>query len=174
MMKTEIRLATPANAFDMAEVYMRSWEVSYKDIVPADFISEKRKKSVAQMEYMLNDEKLSPFQYAIFVDNVIVGVITVAPSCDEDTDDSFYELHGIYIHPNYFRKGIGTQAVEFACGIARRLGKENMILWVFEDNTNSVNFYSKCGFVADGKAKIIDCGKELNAIRMKMNILSRF
>lgn len=86
---------------------------------------------------MLNDKKLSPFQYAILVDSAIIGIMTVAPSRDEDTDDSFYELHGIYLHPDYFRLGIGRQAVEFACGIARSLGKINMILWVFDDNVPS-------------------------------------
>ena len=33
-----IRLAIPADAPDMANVHMRSWEVAYKDIIPAEFI----------------------------------------------------------------------------------------------------------------------------------------
>jgi L-amino acid N-acyltransferase YncA len=167
-MDISIRSATPADALEMAEAYMRSWEVSYGEIVPSDFISEKRRKCVAQMEYMLSDEKLSPFQYVILVDGVIAGVMTVAPARDEGTDDNFYEIHGIYLHPDYFRRGIGTQVVEFACETARRLGKTKMILWVFEDNTNSINFYKKCGFFADGKSKILNCGKELSAIRMEI------
>ena len=171
-MNTTIRLAIPADALDMAEVYMRSWEAAYKDIVPADYISEKNKRSFAQMEHLLNDEKFSPFQYVMLLDGVIVGIMTVASSRDEDTDDSFYELHGIYLHPDYYRKGIGTQAMEFACNIAHSLDKITMILWVFEDNINSVKFYEKCGFAADGKTKILYCGKELTAIRMRKNLLA--
>lgn len=36
-----IRLALPADAPDMAEVIMRSWEVAYRDILPAEFIRQK-------------------------------------------------------------------------------------------------------------------------------------
>ena len=38
--KVFIRLAVPADAPDMAEVHMRSWEVAYKDIIPAEYIRE--------------------------------------------------------------------------------------------------------------------------------------
>ena len=41
IMNIAIRLAVPADAPDMAEVGMRSWEVAYKDILPADYIREK-------------------------------------------------------------------------------------------------------------------------------------
>ena len=36
-----IRLATSSDALDMAEVHMRSWEIAYKNIIPADYIREK-------------------------------------------------------------------------------------------------------------------------------------
>lgn len=45
-MNIEIHLANPADTLDMAEVYMRSWEVSYKNIVPADFINKKEGESL--------------------------------------------------------------------------------------------------------------------------------
>jgi len=32
-----IRLAVAADAPDMAEVFMRSWEVAYKGIIPDDY-----------------------------------------------------------------------------------------------------------------------------------------
>jgi GNAT superfamily N-acetyltransferase len=99
-----------------------------------------------------------------------VGNMCVAPPQDNDVDDSVYELHGIYLHPDYYRQGIGSQAMEFAYNIARNLGKTVMTVWVFEDNTNSVRFYEKCGFTADGKTKILNCGKPLTAIRMRRDL----
>jgi len=169
-MNITIRIATPSDAADMAEVYMRSWEVAYKDFIPADFINEKRKRSVVQMEKILNDECLSHFQYIILCEGAMIGSMTVAYSRDEDLDDTFYELWGIYLHPDYFRKGVGSQAMDFAYEIARGLGKSNMNLWAFKDNISSVKFYEKCGFVADGKTKILNCGKPLTAIRMRKNL----
>ena len=169
-MKIYIRSAVLEDAPDMAEAYMRSWEVAYKNIVPADYIREKRKKNIAQTKRILNDENLNLFQYVILIDNAIVGVMTIAPARDDDTDDNFYELCGIYLHPDYYRQGIGTHAMDFAFDKARNLGKKIMTLWVFADNINSIKFYEKCGFAADGKTKILNCGKPLTAIRMRKDL----
>jgi len=171
-MDIKIRPATLSDAFDMAEVYSRSWEVAYKDFIPADYILEKRKRSVSQMERMLNDESLRPFQYIILCEGATIGSLTVAYCNDEDLDDTFYEVWGIYLHPDYFRKGVGSQAMDFAYEIARGLGKTNMSLWVFQDNDSSIKFYDKCGFVADGKTKILNCGKPLTAIRMRKSLIA--
>jgi len=165
-----IRHAIPADAPDMAEAYMRSWEVAYRDIVPAEYIRQKRERNLAKMESMLNDEESRRFQYVILYGGAIIGIMSVAPARDADTDDSFYELHGIYLHPDYCRQGIGTQAMEFAFGIAKDLGKKTMTLWVFADNASSIGFYEKCGFSADGKTKTLNFGKPLAAIRMRKDL----
>ena len=169
-MNITIRLAVPADAPDMAEAYMRSWEVAYENIVPADYIREKRKGNAAKTERMLNDENFSRYQHVILRDDVIVGIIMIGPARDDDTDDSFYELHGIYLHPDYFRQGIGSYAMDFAFEKARSLGKTAMTVWVFAENINSIKFYEKCGFVADGKTKILNCGKDLEAVRMRKDL----
>lgn len=99
-MSITIRLAVPADALEMAEVYMRSWEVAYKDIVPNEYIHEKNKRSLAQTKNLLNDENHSLFQFVILQNDVIIGIMTVAPARGDDLNDNFYELHGIYLHPD--------------------------------------------------------------------------
>jgi len=89
---------------------------------------------------------------------------------DIGIDGSFWELHGIYLHPDYYRRGIGTIALDFAVNKAKAAGKTNMLLWVFEENVNSIKFYEKCGFAADGASKIYNCGKEMNCIRMRRSL----
>ena len=37
---SSIRLAIPDDASDIAKILMRSWEVAYGDIIPADSIEE--------------------------------------------------------------------------------------------------------------------------------------
>jgi len=165
-----IRIATPTDAPAMAEVYMRSWEAAYKGFIPADYISEKRGKSVPDMKRLLADESLSPYQYVIILDKSIVGILTVAYARDEDAGENCYELWGVYLHPEYFRRGIGSLAMEFAYEKARCLGKTEIILWVFEKNEDSIKFYEKCGFSADGCRKTIICGKPLAAIRMRKKL----
>ena len=172
-LEINIRPAVLSDAIDMAEVYMGSFEAAYKNIIPADYIREKRVNSNENMIRVLSDENYSRFQYVILHKDAIVGVMTVAPARDDDTDDSFYELHGIYISPNYFRQGIGAQAINFALDKARTLGKQTMILWVFADNICSIKFYEKSGFITDGKTRTLNCGKPLIAIRMRREINSQ-
>ena len=167
-MNIKIRLAKPEDASDMAEVHMRSWEVAYKDIVPMEYIRAKNATRPEKWKEILANENTT--QYAIQADGKTVGILGVGLPQDNDADDNYYELHGIYLHPDYYRKGIGTQAVDFAFNKARELNKKYMNVWVFAENYNSIKFYKKCGFVADGKTKDYNCGKILKCIRMKKEL----
>lgn len=163
-----IRLAKPTDALDMAEVGMRSWEVAYKDIIPEDYIREKNATRPEQYKRVITEDNEN--SYVIQYKGKTVGIMKVDAPQDNDADDTFYELHYIYLHPDYFRMGIGTQAMDFAFEKARNLGKKIMTVWVLEDNVNSVKFYEKCGFVADGKTATQNRGKPLTLIRMRKEL----
>ena len=163
-----IRLAVPADAPDMAEIHMRSWEAAYKDIIPAEFISEKN--ATRHELYKRVITKGNKNTYVIQCRDKTIGIMRVAPSMDADALDNWYELQFIYLHPHYYRQGIGTQAMAFACDIARSLNKKTMVVWVLEENINSTKFYEKCGFLADGKTSERKYGKVVNCVRMRKDI----
>jgi len=163
-MNIAIRLATPADAPAMAEIHMRSWEVAYKDIIPADFIREKNAARPAQWQRIITAENTA--HYVIQADGKTAGFLHIAPPQDDDLDDNCYELCAIYLHPYYFRQGIGTQAMEFAFDKARDLGKTAMTVWVLAENANTIHFYEKCGFDEDGKTKEVEYGRILECVRM--------
>jgi ribosomal protein S18 acetylase RimI-like enzyme len=175
-MNISIRLATYADKQDMANIHSRSWEVAYKDIIPVEYIKKRSAVSTVKWERILSAE--NRIHHIILNDNTAVGMVTVGPPQQEDIeikndigiDHSFWELHGIYLHPDYYRSGIGTIALEFAMNKARAAGKTNMLLWVFEDNLNAIKFYEKCGFAPDGASKIYNFGKEINCIRMRRSL----
>ena len=159
-----IRLAVPADALDMAEVLMTSWEVAYKNILQQDYIREKNATRKEQYQRVITDENEN--SYVIQKDSKTVGIMKVAEPTDDDLDGSYYEMHYIYLHPNYFRQGIGAVALKFAFAKAREMGKRFISLWVFAENENSIEFYKKCGFRADGKTKTQEHGKPMEVIRM--------
>jgi RimJ/RimL family protein N-acetyltransferase len=160
-----IRLAVPADAPEMAEVLMRSWEVAYKDIIPADYIRQKNATRPEQYKRVITEENTT--DYVIQLKNKTVGIMRITPPQDDDLGDEYYDSQVLYLHPDYFHQGIGSQAAEFAYEIARGLGKTGMTVWVLAENINSIRFYEKCGFVPDGKAKERDYGKILKIIRMR-------
>lgn len=175
-MNIKIRVATPADSLDMAEIHARSWEAAYKDIIPIEYIKEKNATRPALYKRIITVE--NTIHYVIQRDDKTVGIMCVAPPQEDaddilnggGIDDSFYELHGIYLHPDYYRQGIGIQAMEFALDKVRNVGKENIILWVFAENVNAIKFYEKCGFVSDGATKTYKCGKDMVCIRMRRSI----
>ena len=161
-----IRLAVPADAPDMAEVHMRSWEIAYKNIIPEEYIKEKNAARPAFWKRIITNE--NQYQCVIQKNGKTVGIMCVVPTPqDDDADGNIGELEGIYLHPDYYRQGIGSQAMEFAYEKARSWGKTLMTLWVFAENVNTIKFYEKCGFIADGKTKIYEMGKTMNCIRMR-------
>jgi len=164
----EIRLARPSDAPDMAEIIMRSWETAYKDILPPEYIREKNAVRPEQYKRAITDENTN--SYIIRRGDKTVGVMRIDSPQDGDADGSCYELHNIYLHPDYFRQGIGTLAMEFAFQKARDLGKKIMLVWVISDNINAIRFYEKCGFAADGCKREKDAGKILTSIRMRKSI----
>ncbi|MDR2686846.1 MAG: GNAT family N-acetyltransferase, partial [Oscillospiraceae bacterium] len=89
---------------------------------------------------------------------------------DEDAGDNTCEIHCLYLHPDVFRMGIGTKAMEFAYDIARSSGKTSMTVWAWDENVNSIRFYETCGFIADGKAMDTEYGKANGRIRMKRGL----
>ena len=171
-MNVTLRFAKPGDAPDMAEVHARSWEAAYKDIIPMEYIKAKNATRHELYQRIITDENTT--QHVIRVDDKTVGIMGFGEPKDDDADDSYYELHGIYLHPDYYRKGIGTQAVNFAFDKARRLGKRYMNVWVLTENYNSINFYKKCGFAADGKTRIRDFGKDIDSMRMKKDLRLEF
>ncbi|NLU35726.1 MAG: GNAT family N-acetyltransferase [Clostridiales bacterium] len=110
--------------------------------------------------------------HIILYENTPAGILTFGQPMHENPgiDDSYWELHGIYLHLDYYHQGIGTKALEFAMEKAREAGKKNMLLWVFEENLNAIKFYKKCGFSPDGVRKVYNCGKDIECIRMRRAI----
>ena len=164
-----IRLAKPDDALDMAEVHMRSWEAAYKDIIPMEYIKEINATRSVKFKRIITDENTT--QYVIQNGDKTVGIMCVVDTPqDDDADENVCELEGIYLHPDYYRQGIGTKAMEYVFDIARNWGKPIMTLWVFAENTNTIQFYEKCGFTADGKTKTYHFGKMIGAIRMRRSL----
>lgn len=163
-MNITIRLATPYDAPKMAEIHMKSWEIAYKDIIPIDFINEKNSTRHSLYKRVITEENMN--SYIILDGDKEVGIFKIADPQDNDLGDDFYELHYIYLHPDYFRLGIGTKVMEFVCDKVRCLNKKAISCWVLADNVNSIQFYDKCGFIPDGASKINSYGKDIYCIRM--------
>jgi putative acetyltransferase len=83
----------------------------------------------------------------------IIGFLGVA-------DD---KMEMLFIHPEYFGKGIGRQFTEYAIN-SLNISKVD----VNEQNTQAVGFYQKMGFQTVGRTKVDGLGKPYPILEMSL------
>ena len=71
--------------------------------------------------------------------------------CDTNWFSSFErscvgEIHELFVHPNYRRRGIGSILVEKAIEYAKSKKRKIAGLWVGVENYNAKKFYERLGF----------------------------
>jgi ribosomal protein S18 acetylase RimI-like enzyme len=149
----------------LGKIYSRSWKVAYKNIIPDEILDNiTYEKRAIIFERALNEKRDE--EYAIIYKNdIAVGSICFGKCRDLDLDNSFGEIWGIYLLPEFWNLGIGSELIRWGINELRNMGYSNVALWVLEDNTNAIKFYEKNGFNFDGTKKEIFIGKSLNDCR---------
>ena len=141
-----IRLARLDDADGLARVHVDSWRAAYKGIVPDEHLAS---LSYEQRAARWRDNITTPahrgtFLYVAANDaGRIVGFAGGGPERDGDLNYTG-ELYALYLHPDYFRQGIGTQLAQT---VARRLiedGLVSMLVWVLAQNP-ARRFYEALG-----------------------------
>jgi len=130
-----IRLASPDDADGIAHVHVDSWRAAYKGIVPdAHLASLSYEQRAARWRDNFTMANRNTFVYvAEDVHGRIMGFTGGGPERDGDPNYSG-ELYALYLHPDYFRQGIGKQLVQT---VAHRLiqdGMSSMLVWVLAQN----------------------------------------
>jgi GNAT superfamily N-acetyltransferase len=146
---------------------VQPWRCAYKNFISLEFLFNKftvKKREVSFIEY-LSDKSILDKTYVFEENNIVKAFMTIGNCRDEDKKEETFELHGIYVDPVFQKQKIGTQLVNFFFNDAITKEKEEIVLWIFEKNIESMEFYKKIGFIADGKSKMMEGFKE-KAIRM--------
>lgn len=137
----EIRYITPVDdRMAISKVYEESWKYAYKGIVPQDYLDSIPEGGWATG---LGDPKRKTL---VYTDK---GRIIGTSSFCESRFDKFSgqgEIISIYLLPEYMGKGYGKNLLEEVVEELKRLGYQNIFLWVLEDNIRARRFYEKQGF----------------------------
>ena len=161
-------MATKKDAKIIAEIHNASWKEAYSGIIPEEIIESKCSKRYENWINKLSQDNL--MHYIIKINNKIIGIFGVYDPQDEQMDNSYYELHYLYLHPEYWGKGYGREAINFVKKISYTRGKQNLILWVLEKNKRARHFYEKCGFNFDGIQNKVVIGIPLTELRYSYNL----
>jgi GNAT superfamily N-acetyltransferase len=152
-----IRDAIDADVTPLAQMHIASWKPAYRGIVPDQVLDN---ISLEKRSNMWRDQIANPDRIVICYEEAgtILGGLIIGAARDEDLDASkTAELMVMYVHPDHWRRGIGSALWERAQPRLDRRFAE-MILWVFRDNPPARRFYERIGFAFDGTEKPDDLG----------------
>lgn len=153
-----VRLAEVSDAPAVASVHVQTWQSAYRGLVPD---SELESLSVEQRTAMWEQAIPHGGVWVALVDDAVVGFIAIGPS---DEPDATFKGYALYVLPSASGRGLGL-----ALGRAALEGKQDVVLWVFEENTRTRRLYEKFGLRADGLVRTETIGgRELKAMRYRL------
>ena len=164
------RRAQANDAPKLAQVHVDSWQAAYRGLIPDSFrqgFTYQKRESSFRQALSANLEET----YLVEDNDRAVAILTIGASRDADLDNIHTgEIWGIYIVPDYWHRGIGTRLVQEAERMLLSRGYRDIVLWVFEGNTDARRFYEAMGFCVDGAFKTLELGKSLKAVRYKKSV----
>lgn len=158
-MKIVIRLAKVEDAAAIALVHVKTWQCAYRGQIPDIYLdSLSIEKRTAGWKKQLKNPIQGASAFVAEVDGRVVGWCTFGKSRDKDALRQTGELHGIYIHPDYIGKGLGSRLMEKAIEILKEQGYKKATLWVLTTNEKSRKWYEKKNWQIEGKNQTVDRG----------------
>ena len=137
-----------ANA--VQRVARTSWHAAYDEILGEETVAETvdswfaRENVVADVN---RDER--PF-FVAESDGEVVGFAIAAPDGDHEAT---YHLYRIYVHPDHWSEGVGTELLAHLEDELRGRGADRLRLSVFAENETAVGFYESRGFERTDEAR---------------------
>jgi GNAT superfamily N-acetyltransferase len=141
-----IRLGTPHDAEGVARVHVETWQAAYAHALPHEQLQ------ALSMEEAVERSRRWPPTFVAERGGEILGFVSVGSSRDPGTDG---ELFAIYVHPEHWGTGVGRALIQAGEDELRRLGHNDAVLWVLDDNPRARRFYEIAGWSSDGAAREI-------------------
>jgi GNAT superfamily N-acetyltransferase len=144
----EIRRATPADAFEVACVHVRSWQHGYRGLIADEFLDAMRPEDRVARYTFGDRDPLKPDTFVAFEGSSICGFVTIGPA-REGTDGAGH-LMALYVDPDHWRRGIGRVLIARGRAELAARGYREAVLWVLVGNVRAHEFYVADGWRPDG------------------------
>ena len=149
-----IREATINDSARTAEIDAVSSRYAYKNILSDECLKELSVENrIPVHRRWITEKRFDMYVYEDPETGFIRGMMGIGMNEDDDKQGAF-ELHFIYVDPDFLRMGIGTEMLQFFEQKGKEKGCREFVVWVLQENEMGRNFYEKNGYHPDGKEKI--------------------
>lgn len=158
----------PAVAHDvdaLAAVQVASWQAAYRDLLPPGLLDalplERRRR---QWRALL---EVPGQTLVVEVDGAVTGFSSFGPARDDDLPDAA-EVYGLYLDPQVWRRGLGSELWRQTGIRLRRGGYREVAVWLLEGNVRALAFYRSRGLDPDGWRRAeVERGEQFEQIRLR-------
>ena len=150
-----IREATVNDAGRIAEIEVFSSRYAYKNIVSDEclFRDLSVENRIQVIRRWIEEKRFGVYVYEDADTGIIKGMMGIGMTDDEDKKDAF-ELHFIYVDPDFVRLGAGSEMLQFFEQKGKEQGCREFVIWVLDENKMGISFYEKHNYIHYGKEKI--------------------
>jgi len=170
MAEVVVRVCGLGDAGEVERLRVAGWRAAYRGIVPDAFLDSMGVDTERRRNVMAGRPATGVESVAVHA-GTIVGWVAAGPCRDDDRrGPRDGEIYACYVLPAWWGKGVGHRLLTHATTALARAGREDITLWVLEDNSRARGFYESCGFAPDGSRQILDFGEPIAEIRYRSQI----
>lgn len=161
ILSIEARRATTADAFGVAAVHDASWRQAYTGIIPHKSLDTMVRRRDTQ--WWARAIKHSTRILVLETLGQIVGYATLGQNRVSALSQQG-EVYELYLLPEYQGVGLGKKLFLAARQELAAIGLKGCVVWVLEDNTPAVHFYSNAGGIDIAEGTETFNGSTLNKV----------
>jgi ribosomal protein S18 acetylase RimI-like enzyme len=158
----EIRLARAADTSAVAEVHIKARNTYYDGHVDIEVLD--RRAAQLRAFYTERLERFDRRLWCAEIDGEVVGMALTGPP-EEWLGPWVGKLYQIHVHPDHWRKGIGTALHDTCVDAWREAGITVGVLEVWSRNERAQTFYESRGWRPDGHTRPGDAGTSYLRLR---------
>ena len=169
----EVRQANSGDTQAIAEISVRSWQVGYAGQVPQaylDGLDVSRRGQAIQAMLVKSSGPSRAFFVAENASGRVLGFANVRPS-EENLGSGEGELQSLYVHPDAWRHGVGSELMGACLQLLRSEGKFEAVLWVLDSNDRARRFYeNRCWVPDEASRPIVIARQRLVEVRYRRTL----
>ncbi len=165
--RVNVRQATISDADAIVEIQVSAWRDAYRGLIPDAALDALDLSEGARIwRGALSAE------HSVFVavnGSTILGFCSLVAALEDDAvAGAIGEIRTLFIHPQYWRCGVGSALCSHAFAAALTKGYSSIVLWVLASNSRAISFYTALGFLPDGATKTEQVTSDFVAEELRM------